>query len=215
MQDTSHMISLNPHYESMVYKFYYFSFTGLENNWLETILEVKNTKELSGTSDFQADLYITNAGILFQSMVTSLGQVTQLAKWPGWDSHLVTTMPPGLCKIWHSIQSWGSTSNALRLLSWRRPCLPTDRHSQYAPQTQHPKTDLTSSPEFVKEYKKCIAKYSLKIRVKVCLPGLVLQRRRACALPQWTWLHFSVNKKRNHLTWYNLWDMRLKHWGSL
>lgn len=149
MQDTSHMISLNPHYESMVYKFYYFSFTGLENNWLETILEVKNTKELSGTSDFQADLYITNAGILFQSMVTSLGQVTQLAKWPGWDSHLVTTMPPGLCKIWHSIQSWGSTSNALRLLSWRRPCLPTDRHSQYAPQTQHPKTDLTSSPEFV------------------------------------------------------------------
>ena len=110
----------------------------------------KALQELIGTRYFQANLCIPNSGIFLKIMVMSFGfgQITQLVKWPGWDSDLVTTMPHGLCKVWHSIQSWGSTSNTLGLMSWRKPCPPqTQTPSTLSHQTQHPKPDLTCSPE--------------------------------------------------------------------
>ena len=92
----------------------------------------KALQELIGTRYFQANLCIPNSGIFLKIMVMSFGfgQITQLVKWPGWDSDLVTTMPHGLCKVWHSIQSWGSTSNT-RVDVMKETLPPTDPDPQH------------------------------------------------------------------------------------
>lgn len=51
---------------------------------------------------------------------------------------------------------------------------------------------------FLMEYKKCIAKYSLKIKVNVWLPGLVLQKGRVVPHHGKKKIHFPINKKRKY-----------------